>query len=87
MYRAVFSRRAERAYMNLPESQARRIKEAIERLMQEPRGHGTIKLEHAPVAQYRYRVGDLRILFDVDDRSQVIEILDIRKRDESTYRG
>ena len=73
--------------MSLAERQARRVREAIEGLMAEPRGHGTIKLEHAPVAEYRRRVGDLGILFDIDERNQAIEILDIRKRDEKTYRS
>lgn len=86
MYRAVFSRRAEKAFLDLPGSQARRVKEAIEKLTNDPRGHGTIKLENAPVAKYRHRVGDMRILFDIDDENQIIEILDIRKRDERTYR-
>jgi len=62
------------------------MKEAIEKLKQAPRIHGTIKLENAPVASYRYRVGDLRILFDIDDETRTVEILDIRKRDEHTYR-
>lgn len=86
MHRAVFSRRAQKAFLDLPMAQARRIKEAMECLMEEPRRHGTIKLEHAPVAQYRHRVGDLRILFDIDDKNRTIEILDIRKKDERTYR-
>ena len=86
MYRAVFSRRAQKAFLALPEAQARRLKAAIEELRQEPRRHGTIKLEHAPVAQYRRRVGDWRILFDIDDRNRVIEIVDIRRRGEQTYR-
>lgn len=86
MYGAIFSRRAERAFLDLSASQAQRIKDAIQRLMANPRLHGTVKLESAPVTQYRYRVGDLRILFDIDDERQVIEILDIRKRDERTYR-
>lgn len=78
--------RAQKAFLDLPNSQAQRVKEAIERLMENPRSRGTIKLDNAPIAQYRHRVGDLRILFDVDDKNQVIEILDIRKRDERTYR-
>ena len=86
MYEAVFSRRAERAFLDLPESQAQRVKEAIAKLMDEPRTYGTIKLDNAPVGQYRCRVGDWRIIFDIDDKDKVIEILDIRKRDERTYR-
>jgi mRNA interferase RelE/StbE len=86
MYQAIFSRRAEKAFLKLPHREAQRIKESIEKLKREPRTHGTIKLESAPVASYRYRIGDNRILFDIDHEAKVIEILDIRKRDERTYR-
>lgn len=86
MYQAVFSSRAHKAFIALPQAQARRVRDAIQRLMQEPRAHGTIKLDHAPVAEYRYHVGNSRILFDIDDRNHIIEILDIRMRDEQTYR-
>jgi len=86
VYRVLFSRRAEKAFLSLPDREARRIKEVIERLKQEPRIHGTIKLENAPVASYRYRVGDSRILFDIDDETRTVEILDIRRRSESTYK-
>ncbi len=86
MYKAIFSRRAEKAFLNLPDKEARRVKEAIQKLKQNPRLHGTIKLENVPVASFRYRVGSNRILFDIDDKAKIIEILDIRKRDEKTYR-
>lgn len=86
MYQAIFARRAEKSFLNLPDKEARRIKEAIEKLKQQPRIRGTIKLENAPVASYRYRVGDFRILFDIDDEAKRVEILDIRKRGESTYK-
>ena len=86
MYRALFSRRAEKAFLDLPTNLARRVKQAVDTLTDEPRAHGTIKLDSAPVAQYRYRVGDCRILFDIDDDSQVLEIVDIRKRDDQTYK-
>lgn len=86
MYRIVFSRRAEGVFQKLPKKEARRIKEALESLKQDPRTHGTIKLENAPVASYRCRTGDMRILFDVDDEARVIEVIDIRKRDEHTYK-
>jgi mRNA interferase RelE/StbE len=86
MHRAICSRRAEKAFLDLPDNDARRVKEAIEHLEREPRGQHTIKLEHAPVAQYRSRVGNFRILFDLDDTNQILQILDIRKQDEQTYR-
>ena len=86
MYRPIFSRRAEKAFLDLPTNLARRVQQAIANLSEEPRGHRTIKLDSAPVAQYRYRVGDYRILFDIDDDQHILEIVDIRKQDEQTYR-
>lgn len=86
MYQAIFSRRAERAFLALSDKEARRVKEAIDQLKENPRIRGTIKLENAPAASYRHRVGDISILFDLDEDAKVIEILDIRKRDEQTYK-
>lgn len=85
MYQVVLSARAQRAFQDLSQREAACVKQAIQKLMQDPRTHGTIKLTHAPVAQYRYRVGTYRLLFDIDDDQQVILLLDIRKRDERTY--
>ena len=85
MYQAIFSRRAEKAFLDLPTKEAQRVKQAVEKLEQNPRTYGAIKLENAPVASYRYRVGNDRLLFDIDDEAKLIEILDIRKRDERTY--
>jgi len=86
VYRAIFSRQARKSFLALPTRQARHVRATIASLQEEPRQPGTIKLEHAPVAQYRRRVGDWRILFDIDDREQILAIIDIRKRDEHTYR-
>lgn len=86
MYQAIFSKRADQAVQDLSQRDALRIKEAIEKLQQDPRMRGVIKLAHAPVAEYRYRVGNLRILYDVDDAKALVLVLDIRKRDERTYR-
>jgi mRNA-degrading endonuclease RelE of RelBE toxin-antitoxin system len=86
VYRAIFSRRAQKSFLDLFLADAQRVRDAIAELQQEPRGRQTIKLDHAPVAQYRRCVGNYRILFDLDDPAPTIEILDIRKRDEQTYR-
>jgi mRNA interferase RelE/StbE len=86
VYTLVFSRRARRAFLDLPNREALRVKERLERLQENPRMRGTIKLEDVQVASYRHRVGNYRILFDIDDENRVIEILDIRRRSESTYR-
>ena len=77
MYRAFFSRRAEKVFLKLGKKEAKQIEEVILKLENQPRRMGTIKLENAPVGVYRYRVGNQRIIFDIDDDSKIVEILDI----------
>ncbi len=86
MHTLVFSRRAQRAFLDLPQSDALRVKERLEKLQENPRMAGTVKLEDVQVASYRHRVGNYRILFDIDDENRRLEILDIRRRSERTYR-
>lgn len=67
------------------------IKEKTLSLADNPRPYGEPKIKPPPnvysfVAQYRLRVGDYRVLYDVDDRRRIIWILALRKRNERTYR-
>lgn len=38
------------------------------------------------LAEYRLRIGDYRVLYNVDDTRKIVWILDIRIRAEKTYR-
>jgi len=38
------------------------------------------------IAQYRLRIGDYRILYDVDNKRRVVWILALRRRNEQTYK-
>ena len=38
------------------------------------------------LAEYRLRIGDYRVLYNVDDKQKIIWILDIRIRARKTYR-
>ena len=70
-----------------------RIKEAIDSLSENPRPQGKkIKALRPPihislfVAQYRIRVGNYRVLYDIDDTMHRVILLAIRRRSEKTYR-
>jgi mRNA interferase RelE/StbE len=70
-----------------------RIKEVIDSLASDPRPKGKkIKALRPPVyisifvAQYRIRVGDFRIFYDIDDKAKRVILLAIRRRSEKTYR-
>ncbi len=70
-----------------------RVLDVLESLSANPKpiDSGSFKRLNPPVevfsltAQYRLRVGDYRILYDVDDQTKTVWILTLRKRSESTY--
>ena len=86
MHQVVLSRRAHRSLRDMPAEDARRVGDALVRLQNEPRTMGVIKLTGVAVAEYRLRVGNYRILFDIIEDDSVVEVLDIRRRSEGTYR-
>ncbi|MCX5686480.1 MAG: type II toxin-antitoxin system RelE/ParE family toxin [Candidatus Omnitrophica bacterium] len=59
-------------------------------LADNPRPYGKPKIKpplevYSYVAQYRLRIGDYRVLYDVDDKRRIVWILALRKRNERTY--
>jgi mRNA interferase RelE/StbE len=74
-----FLPRAEKALRRLPKGAATRISRAIESLAIEPRPHGCKNLE-AYENQYRIRVGNYRIVYQVEDRRLVVLIIDLGDR-------
>ena len=70
-----------------------RIMQAVASLQNDPRPFGAKPFTQLKppihvydyVAQYRIRVGDYRILYDVDDHRKIVWIFALRKRNERTY--
>jgi mRNA interferase RelE/StbE len=85
MYQAIFSHKAEKSLKKIPKEFQRKIKEGILKLEENPFCFGTIKLVDYPVAQYRHRVGDYRILFDIWEEKKILMILDIKRRTSTSY--
>jgi len=85
MYQAILARKAQKSLKRIPKKHRIRIKEAIIRLEKSPFCFGTIKLVGYPVAEYRHRVGDYRILFDLWEEKKILMILDIKRRTSTTY--
>lgn len=85
MYQAIFGHRAQKSFKKIPQEYQRKIKEAILKLEGNPFAFGTIKLLGYPIAQYRHRVGDYRILFDIWEEKKILMILDIKRRTSTTY--
>jgi mRNA interferase RelE/StbE len=68
---------AVREYDKLPAKIKRRIDEAFEELEQNPRPPGCKKLTEAQ-GVYRIRVGDYRVLYEIDDDQRVLEVLVVK---------
>ena len=84
-YDVVFSTVAERSLDKLDRQVLARIKPRVLALADVPRPAGCTKLSgHASL--WRIRVGDYRIVYDVDDERQRIEVTVVAHRRES-YRG
>ena len=63
----------------------RRVDRELNRLSETPRHPGVIRLQSADDL-YRVRIGDLRLLFNVEDQVLVVLIVKIGQRG-SVYRG
>ena len=64
----------------LPKPEAKKVSAAIDRLAKEPRPDGVKKLKGVEEYLYRIRVGDYRIIYSVEDKIRVIDILKIGHR-------
>ena len=82
MYRVRLSKRAIKDADRLPDPIWQRVLEALRALWKTPRPRDSLKLKGGE-GFYRLRVGDYRILYDIDDTSQEIMILRIQHRREA----
>ena len=78
MYRLEISQAAHRQVRKLPSETRERINQAILRLSEEPRQSRAKKLTERE--GYRIRVGDYRILYQIDDGAKVVVIYRVMAR-------
>ncbi len=80
-----FKPAVEKDFRRLPKSAVERALRRIEKLRGEPFPHGVEKLEGADTL-YRIRVGEYRIIYQVEPRVHTITILYVRHR-RDVYRA
>jgi mRNA interferase RelE/StbE len=78
VYRLLVGNQATKDLDRLQGGMLERIGEAILRLRNNPRPPGYIKLKDD--AAFRIRVGDYRIVYDIDDGQQTVQILRVKHR-------
>jgi mRNA interferase RelE/StbE len=81
-YTVVFTKTAQKDLAQLPKAAQARITEAAYKLEDAPFPPGVKKLK-GRAAQFRIRVGDYRIIYNVDGDQLIILILKIAHRQEA----
>ena len=81
MYKLLIKTSAERDLRKLPGSVFQRVNERILALRSDPRPPGAGKLS-GELEGWRIRVGDYRILYQIDDKTQTVTIVRVKHRRE-----
>ncbi len=80
MYRVFLERAAEKQLKQLPAKLHDRVIEAVQALSKDPRPTGCRKLTGTD--DWRIRVGDYRVIYEIDDKARKIRVNRIRHRRE-----
>jgi mRNA interferase RelE/StbE len=83
-YRVEFSRSAARAFERAPNGERRRLERAIDALSKNPRLSGKLvkAIQGSKDAFLRMRVGNYRLMYEVDDTSKRVLILGLIHRND-----
>ena len=79
MYKLKLKQTAERDLRRLPTAVLQRINEQILTLRHDPRPSGVKKLQGHQTG-WRIRVGDYRMVYQIDDAAQTVTIIRVRHR-------
>ena len=80
-YRVALTSSAERELRGLPAQIVARIWPRIEGLLADPRPPGCKKLRTGD-RQWRIRVGDYRIVYEIDDKTKAVDVTRVAHRRE-----
>ncbi len=81
MFRLVLSREASRFYERCDKTAAAKLARCFTALEQDPRAGNNVKpLKGQLTGAYRYRVGDHRVVYTIDDAAVTVFIITIANR-------
>jgi len=80
-YAVLLQPSARKEFLALPPNIAKKIATSLQMLGDNPRSHQSIKLSGTEA--YRLRVGDYRILYEIDDSTRSVTVLRIKHRREA----
>jgi mRNA interferase RelE/StbE len=79
-YQVGISRQAERSMARLSQSTYKQVRDSLEQRAHVPRPAGCKRLIDS--AQWRLRVGDYRIIYNIDDAASTVLVLQVGHRSE-----
>jgi mRNA interferase RelE/StbE len=82
-YKIVFTRRATRDVSRLEPEVRKRIGDALKRYSKDPLNHAR-KMVDPSLGSYRFRIGDYRVIFDLEGHKLIVLRIGHRKE---IYRG
>lgn len=80
-YSISYSSSVAKTFRKLDRATARRALQAIEKLAEEPRPPGCVQLKGGD-GEFRIRVGDYRVVYDVEDEKLIVLVLRLGHRRE-----
>jgi mRNA interferase RelE/StbE len=83
VYRLEYSKSAIKALRRMPRNVVETIRGKIVALLADPYGPHNNAMKLQGRAGYRLRVGDWRVLYDLDDKQKVLLVLDIKPRGDA----
>ncbi|MEH1961526.1 MAG: type II toxin-antitoxin system RelE/ParE family toxin [Nostoc sp.] len=84
MYNVVLSAKAEEIYATADQALAKKVARCFEQLEQNPRFYPNVKpLKGDFAGYYRYRIGDYRVIYQVDDGTNQVMVTNIAYRREA----
>lgn len=84
MYEILLHPDAQEVYLNADKDLAKKIARCLQQLEQNPRLHPNIKaLKGDYAGYYRYRIGDYRVIYSINDKIVQIFVIAIAHRGEA----
>ena len=84
MYRIILQLQARQCFADAERSVAKKLAHCFRVLEQTPRRHPNIKPLSGPFAgQFRFRAGDYRVVYMIDDAARLVQVLRIAHRSEA----
>jgi mRNA interferase RelE/StbE len=83
-YAVRLTSRANRQLGKLPAADGARLRRPVFSLAFQPRPSGATQI--AGTSRWRIRIGDLRVIYEIDDSERLVIVTKIARRSESTYR-